>query len=340
MRSRLALALSAGCVAGFALIGHARQPHAGATYIGSYSWQDTSPDFGGFSGLELSGDGLSFTAISDHGSRIEGKLERRAGVITGVMAGPLTMLGTPRGSALGKEHADSEGLAIGVDGKSFVSFEGFHRVWAYADAGASSDADPGRSSDPGGSQRRTGSTPALTTAPAAEGMSPPKAEPLARHPDFNHLQSNSGLEALAIDTRGWLYALPERSGKMTRPFPLYRLRDGAWDRRLSIPRRGHFLPVGADFGPDGRLYLLERDFAMIGFRSRVRSFMISGDTVSDEREHIVTRTARHDNLEGLAVWRDTENRIRLTMISDDNFRVFQRTEFVEYALPAPLAKTE
>ena len=32
------------------------------------------------------------------------------------------------------------------------------------------------------------------------------------------------------------------------------------------------------------------------------------------------------------VWRDDLGRIRLTMVSDDNFRFFQRTEFVEYAL--------
>jgi hypothetical protein len=39
----------------------------------------------------------------------------------------------------------------------------------------------------------------------------------------------------------------------------------------------------------------------------------------------------HDNLEGIAVWRDAEGFIRLTMISDDNGRApFQRTEFVEY----------
>jgi hypothetical protein len=40
----------------------------------------------------------------------------------------------------------------------------------------------------------------------------------------------------------------------------------------------------------------------------------------------------HDNLEGLAVWRDVGGHIRLTMISDDNFRFFQKTEFVEYVV--------
>lgn len=45
----------------------------------------------------------------------------------------------------------------------------------------------------------------------------------------------------------------------------------------------------------------------------------------------------HDNLEGISVWQDPDGRIRLTMISDDNFMVFQRTEIVEYAVDPPLA---
>ena len=45
---------------------------------------------------------------------------------------------------------------------------------------------------------------------------------------------------------------------------------------------------------------------------------------------LTTRLARHDNLEGLGVWRDAEGFIRLTMISDDNQNAFQRTEITEY----------
>jgi hypothetical protein len=43
-----------------------------------------------------------------------------------------------------------------------------------------------------------------------------------------------------------------------------------------------------------------------------------------------TATGTYDNLEGLAVWRDDAGAIRLTMISDDNFKSFQVTQFVEY----------
>lgn len=144
------------------------------------------------------------------------------------------------------------------------------------------------------------------------------------------MQANSSLEALAIDHRGWLYTLPERSGQLTRPFPVYRFDGTRWAQPFSIPRSGGFLPVGADFGPDGKLYLLEREFSGFGFRSRVRRFAVSETGIGPGETLLSSALARHDNLEGIAVTRTGTGEIRLTMISDDNFRVFQRTEIVEY----------
>ena len=92
--------------------------------------------------------------------------------------------------------------------------------------------------------------------------------------------------------------------------------------------------AGADTGPDGRLYVLEREFAKWrGFATRVRSFAYGADGLTDEQLVLQTPIGQHDNLEGLAVWQDDTGAIRLTMVSDDNFFVFQRTEFVEYRLP-------
>jgi len=151
---------------------------------------------------------------------------------------------------------------------------------------------------------------------------------LPSHPDFAAMQANAALEAIAIGPDGALYALAERSGRAERPFPVYRFREGIWDVPFTIPRRGAFLVSGADIGPDGRLFLLERDFAGIGFRSRVRSFDLTG---GDERVELQSSVGQFDNLEGLAVWQDGQG-IRLTMISDDNQNWFQQTEIVEYRL--------
>ncbi|MGB7262337.1 MAG: hypothetical protein WBC68_09710 [Albidovulum sp.] len=37
-------------------------------------------------------------------------------------------------------------------------------------------------------------------------------------------------------------------------------------------------------------------------------------------------------MEGLAVWRDTQGDIRLTMVSDNNFVLFRPTEIVDYRI--------
>ncbi len=265
-------------------------------FVGAYIWSDPGEAFGGFSGFELTPDGVGFIAITDRGFVTTGSLVRDGMRIEGVRAARLAMLRDTDGGALDRYEHDSEGLALRDDGQIYVSFEGMHRVWTYSD-------------------------------PLSKGVR------LPQHVDFQSLQNNSSLEALAVAPDGALYTMPERSGNLSRPFPVYRYSDGEWTQPFSIPRRGAFLPVGADFGPDGRLYLLERHLqGILGFRSRVRSFSIDGDRLSDERLVLETSTAEHDNLEGIAVWKDELGAIRLTMVSDDNFLGFQRTELVEYRL--------
>ena len=118
---------------------------------------------------------------------------------------------------------------------------------------------------------------------------------------------------------------------MTRPFPVYRY-DGTWRIPFHLPRRGDFLPVGMDFGPDGKLYLLERHFSGLSFSSRIRRFDLRGDRVTREEVLLTTAGGRFDNLEGIALWQTPGGETRITLISDDNFKFFQRTELVEFAV--------
>ena len=263
-----------------------------ADYIGSHVWPEEAHGSGGFSALEIDEDGRGFVTISDRARIVDGRLLRdEAGRITGVEILRSEPLRSGREGIMTGHLADSEGLAIGADGRRWISFEGKARV-----------------------RSETG---------------PRGPEVLPRPQAFPQMQFNSALEALAIDEEGALYTMPERSGRLDRPFPVYRWKDGQWTIPFSIPRRGAFLVTGADFGPDGNLYVLERDFAGIGFRSRVRRFAPDG---TGEEVLLETGLGVHDNLEGLSVWRDDLGRIRLTMISDDNFRFFQTTELVEYAV--------
>lgn len=267
-------------------------------FLSSYRWRSDDPALGGLSGIELSPDGQRFVVLSDRGRITQGRISRDAeGRITGIEAAAMHRLGGKRDQPLEEGRDDSEGLAWATNGRLYVSLEGEARVLEY--------------------DRIDG-----------------PARNLPSHKAFAEMRGNASLEALAVDKRGWLYTLPERSGDENRPFPVYVFNGKSWSQPYEIPRDGRFLPVGADFGPDGRFYLLERDFRGIaGFASRVRAFTFGPKGASKGEVVLQTKLGTHDNLEGLSVWRDDKGRIRLTMVSDDNFRFFLRQEVVEYALP-------
>lgn len=271
----------------------AQSARAEVTYLGTYVWTDPRPDFGGLSALHLSENGLDFVALSDRGLVLTGTLTRIDGVITDVDAGALQPLTDTSGQPLGGLRTDSEGIAVDHKGVVFIAFEGDFdtRVDRY-------DTLPG---------------------PAVEIPSPR---------EFSGFQSNASLEALAIDRDGALYTLPERSGRQNWPFPVFRYDKTGWRIPFDIPRRGAFLIAGADIGPDNQLYILERDFTGLGFRTRVRRFALDG---TGEETLIQTGIATHDNLEGISVWED-QTGLRMTLVSDDNFRGFQQTEIVEYRI--------
>lgn len=263
--------------------------------LSALTWSKPAGTEGGYSGIEVSDDGATFVAITDQAMISTGRILRGGDRIAGVDALTLAPLLSTRGERLKGGDADAEGLARAADGALYISFESNDRIARHTD-------------------------------PALPG------ELLPRAPGFRALQNNSALEALAIGPDGTLYSLPERSGEWERPFPVFRFRNGRWDDTLRIPRRDRFLPVGADFGPDGRFYLLERDFQWLnGFATRVRSFALGPDGFGDEVILLTTPFGTHDNLEGLSVWSDGTS-IRLTMVSDDNESIFQRTELVEYRL--------
>lgn len=281
---------------------------AGLDYVATYVWSDPQDDdFGGFSGIEISDDGKRFHTVSDRAHLYWGSIDRDpSGRIRGLNIAGRAHLQDSKGNTLPEGYlGDSEGLAIGGDGRIWVTFEGLNRMALYT--------DPDK--------------PALR---------------IRDLPPVNGIRKNSGLEALAIlPDDETLLAIPERSGAAARPYPVLRYRNQAWDTPFSIPRDGDWLPVGADVGPDGWLYVLERNFhGLLGFSSRVRRFQLPDDVATRQADGeslgegellLETSPLQYDNLEGLSVWHDGQG-IRLTMVSDDNFLFVQRTELVEYRL--------
>ncbi|MGI9367457.1 MAG: esterase-like activity of phytase family protein [Ruegeria sp.] len=267
-----------------------------ATYLGTYTWRSGGDWFGGFSALHLSDNGHSMIVLSDRANIAQANIDRDGDQITDVTVEDRWPLRSSRGRILTGRAGDAEGIAIAPDGTIYISFEGVHRIARY------------HSPDD-------------------------NARVLPRPKEFDALDRNGSFEALAIDGRGWLYTMTERSRTMDGDIPVYRWDGQIWTTPFVLPQRGKFLPVAADFDTEGRLYVLERSLSLIGFRSRLRRWEVIGDEVRAEETLLETSTGKHDNLEGLSVWRDDLGRLRATMVSDDNFMVLQSTELVEYLLP-------
>ncbi|GAA6209306.1 esterase-like activity of phytase family protein [Cognatishimia sp. WU-CL00825] len=293
MYKRLAIALSAALVLGLQV---RATPTGVAQFVSETKWQQNEDWFGGFSAIEVLNDGRKYIALTDHGRLVQGRMVRENQDLQSVKIDSSTALNNSKGIAPKNQRQDTEGLAVRRDGQLFISLEGIHQVRAYARASGNAMEYP-------------------------------------RHADFAKLQDNGSLEALAIDDRNRLYTLPESSATDARGMPVYRLENGVWSQPFFLSRSRRYEPVGADFGPDGKFYLLERKFTLFGFRSRIRSFVFDANGVASEQAVLETAAGEHDNLEGLSVWRDDTGALRLTMVSDDNFMFFQSTEIVEYLVP-------
>lgn len=245
-----------------------------------------------FSGL-MTRNGVDVMLLSDHGFVVTGRLVRGYGQqIESFQLQQRVPLLNERGTPLTGSLHDSEGLAIDRQGRIYVSFEQHNRVLRYARLGA-------------------------------------PAESLGEHVDFSRMRAGQGMEALAVDADGTVYAIPERPARATYGFPSYRLQNGEWTGSFRLPQDGAFLPVGADFGPDGQLYVLERETGARGYRSQVRRFVVRGRAISEPRVVMRSEYGQFANLEGISVFRDWSGRIRMLMVSDDDTNTSRRSEIVD-----------
>lgn len=263
---------------------------ADVSLVGRYTLPAEGKTYGGLSAIHISDDGSHMIAVSDRGTITQGDIVRdQSGQIVDVIVDAPVKI-TPFPHETRASLLDSEGIAVAPDGTFYISFEGFTRVGKFTEVGA-----------------------------------PEEVVPIT--PEFSGMQSNAALEALAIDSEGRLYALPERTGRYDRPFPVYRFDGTRWSQPFAIPRTESFLVVGADFGPDGLLYLLERDFSGIGFLTRVRR--VDFDAATSETI-LQTGLGVHGNMEGISVWQNAAGETIMTLIADDNFRGFLNNEIAEY----------
>lgn len=267
-----------------------------AQHMSTFNWHHEGNWFGGFSGFEIAGDGNTFFTITDRGNIARGLLIRDNDIITGVEMIEHQPLVDMEGKKRNFPHTDAEGLALDQQGRLFVSFEHAHRILRYD----------------------TWESPAIWPSYTRE---------------WRRLVPNTGLEMVAVREDGTIFTMPEGIASDIPEALIYRRFPGEkWDQPFALPLEEGFVPVGGDFGPNGKLYVLERHFTPYGFQSQVRRMDVTETGFENIEIILQTPVREHGNVEGLAVWMDEAGRIRLTMISDDNFLPILPTDIMEYVI--------
>jgi hypothetical protein len=270
----------------------------------------TSPykEFGGISGLRVLPDGARFIALSDRGRWLRGTIvykgQRPVGIANAEMAPILGPDGRP---LISRGWFDTESLAF--DQRTlYVGIERVNRIlrFDYAAAGL-----------------------------AARGQIVPVP------PEISRLPYNRGLECLAAIPQGMpgagtLIAVSERGLDAAGNIKGF-LIGGANPGQFSVVRSDDFDVSDCAIAPNGELLLLERRFAWTtGVAIRLRRLALSALAPGARVEGTILAFAdmgyQIDNMEALAVHRDGSGEIVLTMISDDNFSVLQRTLLLQFTL--------
>jgi hypothetical protein len=270
----------------------------------------TSPfrGFGGLSGLRLDAKGERFIAISDHGSWFTGRILYRGREMTGlddVEAAPL--LGPDGRPITARGWFDSESIAL--DG-SFV-YVGLERVNQ------------------------------ILRFDFAKGFTRSRGEPIAVPPPLRKLPRNKGLEGLVMVPKGMslagtLIAFSER-GLDAEGNLIAFLIDGKTPGQFAIHRTDQFDISDAVLLPSGDLLILERKFSWLGgLGIRIRRIALAsvapGAVVDGPAIFNADLGNEIDNMEGIDAHVTPEGDTVLTMVSDDNFSLLQRTLLLQFTL--------
>ena len=284
-------------------------------FAGGLTLNSTNRAFGGLSGIDFKPDGRSFVAISDTGYWFRGTLLREGGKPIGIADAEWAPMLNSQGNPLGKKrNADAEGLRLTtIDGReaAYVSFEQANELRLYR-------ADPD--------------------------LSMARPEPVKLPRSATGLVKNSGLEMVALAPRdGPLKGSPvlvsERSLDKQGNHRAWVVR-GPLAGAFSVVRSHEYDVTDGAFLPNGDLLLLERRLILpygVGMRMR----RISGDAIRPGAllDGPVVMKAdmlnQIDNMEGLAVTTDEQGRTRVTLVSDDNGSILQRTLMLEFIWQGP-----
>ena len=266
------------------------------------------PGFGGLSGLRLDAKGERFISFSDKGTWFTGRIVYQGSEMTGladVEAAP--MLGPDGKPITTRGWFDSESIAL--DGSLvYIGLERVNMVLRF--------------------DFSKGFTRAL-----AEVVPMPVA--------VKKLPFNKGLEALVMVPKGLplagtLIALSERGLDRDGNLIAF-LVGGPTPGQFSVRRTNGFDISDATLLPSGEMLVLERKFSLVeGVGIRIRRIPLKSlapDAVVDGPSIFEADLGNEiDNMEGIDSFVTPEGDTVLTLVSDDNFSLIQRTLLLQFTL--------
>jgi hypothetical protein len=277
-------------------------------FLGGLELTSSSADFGGFSAIRVQADGEHFVSLSDKGHWLTGRIVYERGQPTGIVDATMAPMLGPDGRTLASRGwFDTESLAE-QDGWLYVGIERVNRIVRFDFA-------------------RAGVLARAAVVPTPPGIA--------------RLPYNKGLEALTFAPRGGklagaLIAFSERGLDPNGNLKAF-LIGGATPGEFSVKRRDEFDISDCVTLPSGDVLLLERRFTWLsGIAMRLRRIAIAdiapGALVDGSVLLFADMGYQIDNMEGLSAHVDAGGATVLTMISDDNFFVLQRTVLLQFKL--------
>ena len=285
-----------------------RQKFGQLRFRGGLVLTSSFQQFGGISAIRVAADGAQFIALSDHGWWLKGRIgyegPRPAAISEAVMAPILGPDGLPLAD---RGWFDTESIAED-GGTLYVGIERVNQIVQF-DYGKDGLLARGR--------------------------------PIAVPPPIRSLPRNESLEALVFVPRGQmlggtLIALSERGLDRLGNLRAFLL-GGPSPGEFTVKRTGTFDITDAALLPSGDLLILERSFSWsTGLFIQIRRIAIQevkpGAIVDGPILLEADLAYEIDNLEGLSVHRANDGAVVLTLISDDNFSILQRTLLLQFAL--------
>jgi hypothetical protein len=276
-------------------------------FRGGLELSSSHKQFGGLSGIRVAADGR-FLAISDKAHWLRGRIVYRGDEPTAIADAEVApMLYADGRPVTARGWYDTEALAED-GGFVYVALERVHRILKF---------DYGK----------RGLLARATLVPVP--------------PEMSKLVSNRGIECLQVAPKGSaaagaLIAISERSldaAKNIRGF----LIGGPKPGLFSVKPSDEFDVVDCALTPNSDLLILERHFSWRrGVAMRIRrvglSEVVPGAVLEGTTLISADMGFQIDNMEGMSVHRAASGETVLTLVSDDNFSIIQRTILLQFTL--------